>query len=153
MKHFYLRILAADEDFFEGECESLMIPAVDGQYGILAGHSNMVSAISTGILTYRQPGGENQVAAVSGGLIKIENNTALVLLNSAERPEEIDIARAQREADEARERLLSNRSLVEYSAAQATLARAMSRLRLVNQIEEQKKTNPTHSAKPTYRKM
>ena len=40
-------------------------------------------------MTYRVPGGENQIAAVSGGLVKVEDGEVLVLVDSAERPEEI----------------------------------------------------------------
>ena len=54
----------------------------------------------------------------------------LVLVDSVERPEEIDAARAQREADEAREAMLQQKSRQEYQLAQASLARAMNRLRV-----------------------
>ena len=69
-------------------------------------------------------------AAVSGGMVKIEKNDVLVLVDSVERPEEIDAARARREADEAREAMLQKKSRQEYQLAQAALARAMNRLRV-----------------------
>lgn len=70
------------------------------------------------------------MAAVSAGMVKVENNEVLVLVDSAERPEEIDAARAQREADQAREALLQKRSRQEHQIAQAALARALNRLRV-----------------------
>jgi len=54
----------------------------------------------------------------------------LVLVDSVERPEEIDAARARREADQAREAMLQKKSRQEYQLAQASLARAMNRLRV-----------------------
>ena len=54
----------------------------------------------------------------------------LVLVDSAERPEEIDEARARREADQAREALLQKKSRQEHQVAQAALARALNRLRV-----------------------
>ncbi len=54
----------------------------------------------------------------------------LILVDSAERPEEIDENRARRAADQAREAMLQRRSIVEYRSAQANLARAASRLRV-----------------------
>ena len=69
-------------------------------------------------------------AAVSQGLAKVENGGVLILVDTAERPEEIDAKRAKRDADAAKEALLQKRSIQEYRAAQATLARAISRLRV-----------------------
>ena len=90
MSSFKVHILAADESFYEGECESLVVPTSNGQYGIWANHANTISAIVPGEMLYRLPGGQEQRAAVSSGMVKIENNEVLVLVDSAERPEEID---------------------------------------------------------------
>ena len=85
-----------------------------------------------GKLTYRQPGGQNKLAAVSSGLVKVENNEVLVLVDSAERPEDIDIIKAKRAADNAKEALLQKQSIREYHTAQMALARAIARLRVKN---------------------
>lgn len=130
MNSFKVHILAADNVFYEGDCESLIVPTTGGQYGILAGHSNAISAIVPGKMTYRIPGGENETAAVSSGLVKIESGEVLVLVDTAERPEEIDINRARRAADAAKEALLQKQSLREYRMAKANLSRALSRLKV-----------------------
>ena len=129
-KEFHLRVLAADRPFYEGPCVSLTVPAVDGSMGILAGHSNTIAALIPGAMSVTLPSGERRTAAVSGGLIKVENNEVLVLADSAERPDEIDANRAKRAADAAKEELLQKKSLQEYKSAQANLARALSRLRV-----------------------
>lgn len=130
METFPVRILAADRTFYEGLCESLTISTSDGEQGILAHHSDMIAAVSPGVLRYRAPGSPVRVAAVSPGMLKVENGAVLMLLDSAEYPEEIDAARAKREADEAREALLQQKSRQEYRLAQASLARAVNRLRV-----------------------
>ena len=130
MDVFQAHILAADRNFYEGPCVSLTIPTSDGEQGILAHHSDMIAAILPGTLRYQASEGPVQRAAVSGGMVKIEKNEVLVLVDSVERPEEIDAARARREADEAREAMLQKKSRQEYQLAQATLARAMNRLRV-----------------------
>ncbi|MDO4519164.1 MAG: ATP synthase F1 subunit epsilon [Eubacteriales bacterium] len=130
MKAFQVSILAADRPFYIGPCESLIFPSVNGQYGILADHSNMITAIVPGKLTWRVPGGKDEVAAVSAGLAKMGKNEVLILVDSIERPEEIDANRAKREADEAREAILQKKSIEEYRSAQASLLRAMNRLRV-----------------------
>ena len=130
METFLVHILAADKTLYEGPCESLTIPTSDGEQGILAHHSSMIAAVRPGTLRYRVPGQDVQLAAVSPGMGKVESNEVLVLVDSAERPEEIDEARARREADEAREAILQKKSRQEYQLAQATLARALNRLRV-----------------------
>ena len=127
MNTFKTHILAASNTFYEGECESLIVPTADGQYGILAGHCDIISAVVPGKMTYRVPGGENQIAAVSGGLVKVEDGEVLVLVDSADRAREAAAA--------AKEAMLQKRSIREFHAAQMTLARATVRLKVksVNQ--------------------
>ncbi len=132
MEVFQVHILAADQTFYEGPCLSLTIPASDGELGILANHSPMIAAVKPGTLRYQVPGEEPRLAAISPGIVKVEKNDVLVLVDSAERPEDIDAVRAQREMDEAREALLQKRSRQEHQIAQATLARALNRLRVKN---------------------
>ncbi len=127
---FQVSILASDHVFYIGPCESLIVPTVEGFYGIKAHHTNMVSEIVQGKMTYRLPGEENRIAAVSSGIVKVEANEVLVLVNTIERPEEIDENRAKREAEEAREQILQKRSIQEYRSAQAHLARAVNRLKV-----------------------
>ena len=126
--NFPLHVLAADSPFYEGECQSLVVPTLDGEYGVLGGHCNTICAIVPGELTFRTPDGETLAAAVASGIMKIENGEALVLVDSALRPEDIDAERQRRKADEAKEALLQRRSIEEHHAAQARLARALARL-------------------------
>ena len=130
MDTFQVHILAADRTFYEGPCLSLTIPTSDGEQGILARHSAMIAAVQPGTLRWQPPGQPVQYAAVSPGMVKVEKNDVLVLVDSAERPEEIDEARARREIDEAREVLLQKRSRQEHQIVQASLARALNRLRV-----------------------
>ena len=128
MNTFTVHILAADKVLYEGECESLIIPTPWGQYGILAHHTKAICAVVAGRLTYRVPGGKDQFAAVSDGLVKIEDNDVLILVDTAERPEEIDVIKARQIADQMKEAVLQKRSIREYCEAQAALARAVSRM-------------------------
>ncbi|MEE0097704.1 MAG: ATP synthase F1 subunit epsilon [Oscillospiraceae bacterium] len=130
MDNFPVHILAADEPFYEGPCESLSVPTITGMYGVLAHHTNVILAIVPGTLRYRCEGEEEKLAAVSAGMMKVENGEVLVLVDSAERPEEIDANRAKEAADRAKEELLQKKSIQEYRMAQSNLARAVSRLRV-----------------------
>lgn len=69
----------------------------------MAHHENTIFAIEPGSLYYRvEKGGDKHLATVSFGMLKMENNQALVLVNTCEKPEEIDLSRAEREEAETR---------------------------------------------------
>ena len=135
MEAFQVKILASDHPFYEGKCYSLILPTAGGMCGIYAHHSNMVTALVPGAMIYQTEENVPQEAAVSGGLAKVENGEVLILVDTAERPEEIDVRRAKREADAAKEALLQKKSIQEYRVAQASLARALSRLRVKRHYE------------------
>jgi hypothetical protein len=65
---------------------SLIVPAVDGDYGVLAMHQNLVVAIIPGLLRFQNPDGEWQEVSVSDGMMRIEDGEVLVLVDSAEWP-------------------------------------------------------------------
>lgn len=129
MNTFSLVVLAAEKPIYDGECSSLVFPTADGLQGIQAMHNNMIAAVVPGILTIRKPNEEEAVIIVSEGLIKVENNQVLLLVDTAERPEEIDENRARRAAEQAKEAILQKKSIQDYYAAQAKMARALSRLK------------------------
>lgn len=132
MNRFSLHILAAERNFYEGECTSLVVPITDGSYGIMANHRNMVAAIVPGIMEYSLPEGERVVVCVSQGILIVANNDVKVLVDTVETPEEIDENRARAAAEEAKEAMLQKKSIQEYKSAQLRIAREMNRLKLKN---------------------
>lgn len=138
MASFQVHILASDHTFYQGPCQSLIVPTPQGKYGVLAHHSNMISAIAPGTLHYKLEGQPFQQAAVSSGLLKVENNSVLILVDTVERPEEIDENRAIRAADKAREALRRRRSIREYRFAKEMLMRALSRLKVIQDFKRDK---------------
>ncbi len=130
MREFKLSVYASDKPFYEGPCVSVSIPFSDGEYGIQAYHSNLMAAVVAGELRFTLPDRTVTHAAVSGGIVKVENNEVLLLVDTAERPEEIDANRARRAADEAKEAMLQKKSIRDYHSAQARLIREINRLRV-----------------------
>ena len=127
---FQLDVLAASVPFFRGKCVSAVLPTDDGEYGVLAGHCNTVGAVCAGELRFETEAGETRRAAVAPGLFKIDGDRLLLLVDAAERPEDIDVNRALRAREEAEEALRQRRSMAEYQLAQGNLARALNRLRV-----------------------
>ena len=129
MQLFSVKVVASNRIFYEGKCRSLVLPELDGEKGILAHHENMIIAIENGVMKIQQEDGEWIEAAVSSGFAQIINNRVLVLVLSAEKPEEIDIRRAQEAKERAEEQLRQKQSLQEYHISQASLSHAMTRIK------------------------
>ena len=130
MDTFGLKIIASDKVFYEGRCRNLIIPAPDGEVGLLPHHENMVIAIEVGIARMEVEAGEWNEIAVGTVFAEIVNNRVTLLVDTAERPEDIDVRRAQEQKERAEEQMRQKRSIQQYYHTQASLARAMNRLRL-----------------------
>ena len=82
MAAFWLKVIASDHVFYNGNCESLVVPAHDGEVGILPHREAMILAIQEGELRFRVPG-ENQYreAVVGIGIVQVANNRVTVVVD------------------------------------------------------------------------
>ncbi len=128
-KSFELKIIASDRVFYDGKCDHLVVTAFDGLLGILAGHEPLVMSLPTGELKYLV-NGEWKHAAISEGFMEVMPDFAVILADSCELPEEIDIKRAEEAKKRAEERLRQKQSIMEYYHTQTALNRAMNRLKI-----------------------
>ena len=129
MNTFSLKILAAERVFYDGACVSLTVPTLDGLYGVQARHEDVILAVVPGTLTVKTDAGDEIVAAVSLGVLKMEDNVALLLAGTVERADEIDERRAEQAAERAKEELLQKKGAQAQRMAQEHMARALSRIK------------------------
>lgn len=135
MNVFQLEILASDKTCYKGEAEMIILPSIDGEIGILPDHESMVIAVDIGELRFKVDG--NWIRAVAGsGIAEIMDNKVTLLLDSVEKPEDIDIRRAEESKIKAEEQLKQKQSLIEYHQSKASLAKAMSRLGAARKNED-----------------
>ena len=120
MNKFMLNITASSGEYYQGDCEDLVLPISDGVYGIQAGHSPVLVAIHMGILHF-EVNGESRDILVGDGIAEVTPAYVMVLVDSAERPEDLDKNRAE-------ERLQHQQSMHEYYQSKIALDRAMQRL-------------------------
>lgn len=130
-KTFFLEIIASDRSFFKGDCEMLVFPGLDGEFGILANHEPMVTCLKAGELKFKIDG-EWKYAAVSEGFAEVMPTSVIVLTDTIELSEEIDVKRAEEAKLRAEEKLRQQQSIKEYYYTQSTLNRAMNRLKVKN---------------------
>ena len=114
------------------QVDEVVAPGIEGYFGVLPGHAPFLTTLGIGVVTYRTGRDEHQLA-IAGGFAEVRNDKVIILADSAERPEEIDRARAER-AKERAERRLAGRSEeeVDYVRCQAALARALVRLQVAH---------------------
>ncbi|MGH2363541.1 MAG: F0F1 ATP synthase subunit epsilon [Chloroflexota bacterium] len=109
--------------------DMVIAPSAAGVVGILPRHAPMIASLNPGELRLKR--GTDEVAlAVAGGILQVEPDKVIVLADAAERPEEIDQARAQQAVERARASLAEPRDAEQHAAAQAALARGLARLRV-----------------------
>ena len=131
MSTFWLKIVASDHVFFNGSCEALVVPAHDGEVGILPHREAMILAIQEGELRFRTPesNGQWRKAVVGLGIVQVANNRVTVIVDTAERPEDIDEVRARQALERAEEQMRQKQSLREFKMSQASMVRAIARLK------------------------
>ena len=130
MDLFNAKIIEADSTFYSGTMQSLVVPTIDGQYGVLAHHQNLMVAVIPGLLKFMDEEGNWQEASVSDGMMRVEDGEVLILVDAAEWPYEIDAERVRQKEAAAREAMLQKRSVREYTLAEASLKRAISRMKI-----------------------
>ena len=111
--------------------DEVVVPGLGGELGVLPDHTPLVSQLQTGVLTYRQ-GSEKKSMHVSGGFVEVLPDRVSVMSDVAERPEEIDLQRAQRARERAERRLTAGDPDVDFPRAQLKLQRALIRMQLAS---------------------
>jgi F-type H+-transporting ATPase subunit epsilon len=121
-----LEVVTHDRAVVHESVAEVQLPGRQGYLGILPGHTPLLTELATGALSYRQ-GSQLRRLAVSGGLAEVLPDRVIVVADSAERAEEIDVARA-RAALAAAEKQLAEPGRSDWQAAQQAVVRARTRL-------------------------
>ncbi len=129
-KAFRLQIITPARIVFQGEASSLSVPGVLGGFQVLAGHAPLLSTLDIGRLKVKDLSGSDTIYAAGSGFVEVSRNDVTVLVESAERADEIDIQRAKAARERAEQRLRSRDAAVDTVRAKLALLRAQNRLRV-----------------------
>lgn len=131
MPAFALEVVTPERVAYSGQVASLQAPGSEGSFGVLAGHIPLLTSLQIGRLRFVEEDGSEVQMAISGGFVEVGREQVAVLAETAERVEEIDVARAEAARQRAEERLARTREeRVDVARAQAALARAINRIRI-----------------------
>jgi F-type H+-transporting ATPase subunit epsilon len=125
-----LEVVTPERRLLDEPVEMVTVPGLDGELGILPGHTPLISQLKTGVLTYVQDGKSSQLH-VSGGFVEVRDDRVSVLAEVAERPEEIDSAKARSNRERLEKQIGSwTGTEDELELARVELARAEVRMQL-----------------------
>ncbi|HJR09317.1 MAG TPA: F0F1 ATP synthase subunit epsilon [Pyrinomonadaceae bacterium] len=128
-----LDIITPERGVLSEAVDAVTLPGLGGELGILPGHTPLISQLQTGVLSYTT-GTTTRRLHVSGGFVEVSDDRVAVLADLAERPEEIDAARARLERDQA-EKLLGSATGSEddLTRAQTQFDRSVARLQIAGE--------------------
>jgi F-type H+-transporting ATPase subunit epsilon len=129
---FQLEIVTPEKKVVDTSAEEAQIPGKNGYLGILPGHAPLITELSVGEITFRASGKEEHLA-VAWGFAEVLPDRVTILAESAERPQEIDAARAREAKQRAEQRLTSGDTQVDVERALDALHRAETRIQVAQE--------------------
>jgi F-type H+-transporting ATPase subunit epsilon len=133
-KSYKLEIVTPKAVLFSGEVASFTAPGVLGGFQVLKSHAPLLSNISVGEVKLVDAAGTEHRFATSGGVVEVRDNKVILLAETAERSDEIDVERAEAARDRARKRLAKKSAEVDVDRARFALFRALNRLKVSNHL-------------------
>ena len=124
----HLKIITHERVVFDEDVDSIRTRGVDGEFGILKGHIPVMAALDIGVTRITQ-GSDVKNFTTMGGVFQFKDDEAIILTNTAESGDEIDVARAKAAMERAKARLAEKQASNDAKRAEAALARAMARLK------------------------
>ena len=131
-KTFSFEILTVQESFLREQVRFVIAPGQEGLFEILPDHAPYVFALKPGPLRIHSPEGQDRYVAVGVGFLIVQKDRTTVLTRSAERPEDIDVTRAERAKERAEQRLRERTEGIDIARCQASLQRALARLKVAS---------------------
>ena len=105
MATFPLELVTPERRLFSEEVQAVRVPGVEGSLGVLAGHAPLLTELTTGLIKLTLADGQTAYIATSGGFMQVSQEKVIILADSAELSDEIDVERARAAAEQARQQL------------------------------------------------
>ncbi len=126
----FLEVVTPQKAIVSEDVEIVVAPGSDGEFGALKGHTTFLTSLKMGTLRYKDANGKERLLFINGGFAEVLPNKVTILAESAERQENIDVARAQKAKERAEQRLSAKTSDLDLVRAEVALRRAIDRIRI-----------------------
>jgi F-type H+-transporting ATPase subunit epsilon len=129
-KTFHLEIVTPKRIVFKGEATSFSAPGVNGGFQVLHSHAPLLASVKIGKVKIIETSGTESHYAISGGFVEVRENNVILLAETAERTDEIDVERVKAARDRAVKRLAKKYPDTDIERAKLALYRALNRLKI-----------------------
>ena len=130
MATFPLELVTPERMLFSEEVQEIRAPGVEGSLGVLAGHAPLLTELTTGLIKVTLTDGSEAYIATSGGFLQVNKEKVIILADTAELSEEIDVERARAAAAKARQLLEVPGSNIDAEELRLAIERAQNRIRV-----------------------
>ena len=138
-KMFLLTIVTSEKIFYEEEVSFLIAPGVEGYLGILTDHAPLITSLVPGKLTVKKDSKDSEIIlAVSGGFLEVLKNKVVILADAVEFAKDIDLERAEKALERAKQRLKSKEKEIDIPRALAAFKRAQNRIAVCEECIKEK---------------
>jgi F-type H+-transporting ATPase subunit epsilon len=126
---FLLEIVTPERKVYAEQVDMVSVKGVEGELGILPNHIPLVTPLKIAPITVKKQGSKDEIIAVNGGFMEVRKDKVVILAESAELPEQIDIDRAKAAKERAEKRIAETKQdNVDFKRAEAALQRALNRI-------------------------
>jgi F-type H+-transporting ATPase subunit epsilon len=130
MNELDVEIISPERKVYTGKVKSVTIPGTKGNFQVLYNHAPLISTFEIGIIKLDLFDNSSRIFTTSGGSAEVLNNKVLILSDTVEPIESIDIERAKRAKERAEVRLTKKEGIVDVDRARIALARALNRIKM-----------------------
>lgn len=130
----FLEVVTPQKAIVSEEAEIVVAPGSEGEFGALKGHTTFLTSLKTGTLRYKDATGTERFLFINGGFAEVLPDKVTILAESAERRENIDVARAEAAKGRAEKRLADKAADVDMVRAEAALMRSIYRINLAKNV-------------------
>ena len=125
------RVVSAREEIYTGEISMLIATGSEGEVGILAGHTPLITLLKPGSMRIQLPDGSEEVIYVSGGVLEVQPKLVTVLADTAVRADDLDEAKIIEARKQAEQMLVNQSETLQKNAALASLAESVAQLQTI----------------------
>lgn len=132
-KIIQFEIVTPEKVVLKEKIHQVTVPTVEGEITVLPKHTPLVAILKPGIIEYKKEDGKIEISAVSGGFIEVLRNKIVILADTAERAEDIDLKRAEEARQEAEKSVKNLRQFDQerFTNINAIIAKELARTKAV----------------------
>ncbi len=132
---FQCRVVSVSEELYSGEVSMLIATGSEGELGILANHTPLITLLKPGAMQVKTADGNEEFIYVSGGVLEVQPKVVTVLADTAVRASNLDEAEVAEARKRAEQMLVNQKDTVDTNAALAALAESVAQIQTIQKFK------------------